>query len=164
MLTHIKCESNTIRDRQWITIQLPDIRNFSVPIRIAKMSLAARLTDGEKDPLDDLSDDEKKKDEKFEIKKKKKLNSIDIMEVFATNPPPMKTYSLETNSSTLAFSNNHLLLHDNKKLILFDLTKQIYQLEWDDNDYGKRNIIFKSSLIHLTGILLHLQFHLTQRE
>ena len=49
-----------MNERQWINIQLPDLKNFSVPIRIAKMSLAATLTDGEKDPLDDLSDEENK--------------------------------------------------------------------------------------------------------
>ena len=59
----MKCESNMINDHQWLIVQLPDITKFSVPIRIVKMALAARLTDGEKDPLDDLSDDENKKEE-----------------------------------------------------------------------------------------------------
>jgi len=103
------------------------------------MALAARLTDGEKDPIDDLSDDESKKEENLSKKKKKKANSIDIMDIFATNPEPFKTYSLETNSSTLAFSNKHILLHDNKKLILYDLNKKINEFIWNDNDYGLYN-------------------------
>ena len=136
MLTQMKCEVDVINSRQWLSVQLPDIKNISVPIRIGKMALAARLTDGEKDPLDDLSDDENKKEENLIIKKKKKLNQIELMEIFANNPEPFKNYDLETNSSTLAFSNNHILIHDNKKLILFDLNKKISELEWNDNDYG----------------------------
>ena len=54
------------------------------------------------------------------------------MEIFANNPEPFKNYDLETNSSTLAFSNNHILIHDNKKLILFDLNKNKFgiRMEW----------------------------------
>lgn len=106
------------------------------------MALAARLTDGEKDPLDDLSDEETKKTENLLNKKTKKANSIDVLEVFASNPEPYKTYLLETNSSTLAFSNKHVLIHDNKKLILFDLNKQVYEFEWNDNDYGSYFFLF----------------------
>jgi len=137
LLTQIKSECDILRDHPWINLHLPDLKNFSVPIRIAKMALAARLTDGgEKDPLDDLSDDETKKQENLLKQKKKKTNSIDIMEIFASNPDPIKTHFLETNSSTLAFSNKHILIHDNKKLILFDLNKKITEFEWNDNDYG----------------------------
>ncbi|CAF4599764.1 unnamed protein product, partial [Rotaria sp. Silwood2] len=136
LLNHIKSESEMLVNRPWLNVQLPDIKNFSVPIRIAKMALAARLTDGEKDPLDELSDDDTKKDKNLLVKKKKKTNSIDIMEIFALNPEPIKTYLLETNSSTLAFSAKHILIHDNKKLILFDLSKKIHEFEWNDNDYG----------------------------
>jgi len=103
------------------------------------MALAARLTDGEKDPLDDLSDEENKKNEnilKEKKKKKKKENSIEILEIFSLNPEPFKSYLLETNSSTLAFSNKYILIHDNKKLILFDLNKKIYEFIWNDNDFG----------------------------
>jgi hypothetical protein len=101
------------------------------------MALAARLTDGEKDPLDDLSDDENKKQQNLLITKKKKTNSIEILEIFANNTEPIKTFLLETNSSTLAFSNKHILIHDNKKLILFDTNKKVHELIWNDNDYGK---------------------------
>jgi len=103
------------------------------------MALAARLTDGEKDPLDDLSDEENKKNENILKEKKKKKNSIDILEIFSSNPDPFKYYLLETNSSTLAFSNKHILIHDNKKLILFDLNKKIYEFIWNDNDFGLLN-------------------------
>lgn len=140
ILKEIKCEYDILNDHQWINIHLPDLKNFSVPIRIAKMALAARLTDGEKDPLDDLSDEENKKQEILLKEKKKKENSIDIIEIFANNPEPFKSYLLETNSSTLAFSNKHILIHDNKKLILYDLNKKIYEFQWNDNDYG--NIFF----------------------
>jgi hypothetical protein len=136
LLSEIESEYRILRDHPWINIHLPDLKHFSVPIRIAKMSLAARLTDGEKDPLDDLSDEENAKKENLLKEKKKKENSIDIMEIFATNPDPFKTYLLETNSSTLAFSNKHILIHDNKKLILFDLNKKIYEFIWNDNDFG----------------------------
>ncbi|CAF1688478.1 unnamed protein product, partial [Adineta ricciae] len=137
IVENIRSECDAIRDGSWINIQLPDIKNFSVPIRIAKMALAARLTDGEKDPLENLSDDENKKDESCPKKKKKKENSIDLVEIFATNPDPLKSHSLETNSSTLALSNHFILIHDNKKLILFDLNKKAQEFEWNDNDFGK---------------------------
>ncbi len=139
LLNEIKSEYDILRDHQWININLPDLKNFSVPIRIAKMALAARLTDGEKDPLDDLSDEENKKNENILKEKKKKKNSIDILEIFSSNPDPFKSYLLETNSSTLAFSNKHILIHDNKKLILFDLNKKIYEFIWNDNDFGLLN-------------------------
>ncbi|CAF2060400.1 unnamed protein product [Rotaria magnacalcarata] len=156
LLNHLKSECEIINDRQWIHVLLPDIRNFSVPIRIAKMALAARLTDGEKDPLDDLSDEENKEEENLSIKKKKKLNSIDILEIFASNPDPLKTYLLETNSSTLAFSNKHILIHDNKKLILFDLNKKIYEIEWNDNDSGILvDICWMSSLSLFVILTIH---------
>ena len=100
-----------------------------------------------KDPLDDLSDDENKKQENLLKEKKKKENSIDIMEIFATNPDPFKTHLLETNSSTLAFSNKHILIHDNKKLILYDLNKKIYEYIWNDNDFGLFVYLF---FFHLT--------------
>jgi hypothetical protein len=132
----MKSEYDILRDHQWINIHLPDLKNFSVPIRIAKMALAARLTDGEKDPLEDLSDEENKKEENLLKQKKKKKNTIEIMEIFASNPDPFQIYPLETNSSTLAFSNKHILIHDNKKLILFDLNKKINEFQWDDNDHG----------------------------
>ena len=104
------------------------------------MALAAKLADEEKDPLDDLSDDENKKKENALKEKKKKENSIDIMDIFTTNPQPMKTHSLETNSSTLAFSTKHILIHDNKKLILFDCNKQICEFTWNDNELGKYHL------------------------
>ena len=126
-----------IIDRQWINVQLPEIKNFSVPIRIAKMALAARLTDGEKDPLeDDLSDEDKKKEEELAKEEKKNEKRTDVMEILALNPDPLRSYFLESNSSTLAFSFKQILLHDNKKLILFDLTKKLYELEWNDNEWG----------------------------
>jgi hypothetical protein len=142
----MKCEYDILRDHPWINIHLPDLKNFSVPIRIAKMSLAARLTDGEKDPLDDLSDEETKKQEILLKEKKKKENSIDILDIFSSNPDPLQTYFLETNSSTLAFSNKHILIHDNKKLILFDLNKKINELQWNDNDYGLLKLFFYSQI------------------
>lgn len=163
----MKCEYELINDRQWIEVDLPDMKHFSVPIRIAKMAAAARLTDGEKDPLECLSDEEKKidptddddddeddhpqrlNDEETKFKshaddfnaskptKKKRLSQrIDLMEIFAKNPEPFKSHLLETNSSTLAFSSTHLLVHDQKKLILFDLKKKLYEFNWNDNEFG----------------------------
>jgi len=83
-------------------------------------------------------------------------NQIDLMEIFATNPQPFKNYDLETNSSTLAFSNNHILIHDNKKLILFDLNKKISELEWNDNDYGILvDICWMSSLSLFVILTIH---------
>jgi len=43
---------------------------------------------------------------------------------------------LDTNSSTLAVSNTHILIHDNHQLILFDYHKQLNELQWNDNTYG----------------------------
>lgn len=145
----METEYAILRDHEWLTVHLPDLKNFSVPIRIAKMALDAKLSDGEKDPLDDLSDDENKKKEKALKEKKKKENSIDIMDIFSTNPDPFKSHLLETNSSTLAFSTKHILIHDNKKLILFDLNKKIYEYQWNDNDMGNSSLYCSSDRFDL---------------
>lgn len=149
ILSEMKCEYDLVNERQWIQIQLPDLKNFTVPIRIAKMALAARLTDGEKDPLETLSDDENDKQKKhlaehdsqqennLPSKKKTTVQHRDLIEIFSSNGSSIKSYTLETNSSTLAFSNRHILIHDNKKLILYDLTRKLYDIEWNDNDFGK---------------------------
>ncbi|CAF3051269.1 unnamed protein product [Rotaria sp. Silwood2] len=42
-------------DRQWICLQLPDIKSLSIPIKITKMALSTHLATHEKDLLEDLS-------------------------------------------------------------------------------------------------------------
>jgi hypothetical protein len=124
-------------------VQLPDLKNFSVPIRIAKMAVAAQLTDGEKDPLEVFSDEENKLElQKAQgasqpTHKRKQASRIDLIDIFASNPAGVQSYPLESNSSTLALSSTHVLLHDNKKLILFDFHKKLYEFPWNDNDYGQ---------------------------
>ena len=126
-----------MRDRQWIRVQLPDIKSLSIPIKITKTALTTHLTNHGNDLLEDLSDDETpKKEEESPVKKKRKTMSIDIMDIFTINPEPIKNYSLDTNSSTLSLSNTHILIQDNHKLILFDYQKKLSELEWNDNDYG----------------------------
>jgi len=128
-----------MRDRQWIRVQLPDIKSLSIPIKITKTALTTHLTNHGKDLLDDLSDDEtpkKKEEEESPAKKKRKTISMDIMDIFTLNPEPIKNHSLDTNSSTLALSNTHILIQDNHKLMLFDYQKKLSELEWNDNDYG----------------------------
>ncbi|CAF4638465.1 unnamed protein product [Rotaria sp. Silwood2] len=125
-----------MRDRQWIRVQLPDIKSLSIPIKISKTAVSSQLSENGKDLFEDLSDDESKKEDESPAKKKRKTNSTDIMDIFTINPEPIKNYSLDTNSSTLALSNTHILLHDNHKLILFDYHKKLNELQWSDNDYG----------------------------
>ena len=126
-----------MRNRQWIRIQLPDIKSLSIPIKITKINVSSYLADHEKNLLADLSDDENKKDdEDSPVRKKRKKNSIDPIDVFTINPEPVKNYSLDTNSSTLALSNNYILLHDSRKLILYDYHRQLNEILWNDNDYG----------------------------
>ncbi|CAF1385797.1 unnamed protein product [Adineta steineri] len=140
LLCHIKSECDMMRDRQWIRVQLPDIKSLSIPIKITKTVLATHLANHGKDLLDDLSDDDdaddNKKDDDSPAKKKRKTASIDVIDIFTSNPEPIKNYTLDTNSSTLALSNTHILIHDNHKLILFDYQKQLTDLPWNDNDYG----------------------------
>ena len=135
VLLHIKSECNMMRNRQWIRVQLPDIKCLSIPIKITKMNVSSYLADFGKNLFEDLSDDESKNGDSSARKKRKKA-SIDVMDVFTINPEPIKNYSLETNSSTLALSNNHILLHDSRKLILYDYHKQLSEVVWNDNDYG----------------------------
>ena len=152
LLSEMASDCSTIVDRQWLHVQLPDLKHFSVPIRIAKMALAARLTnEGDRDPFDELSDDEanqQSNDQQTRTatttttsttvakKKKKAANTRDVIDVLASNPVASKTHLLESNSSTLALSSGHLLLHDNKRLVLFDLKKKVHEMEWNDNDHG----------------------------
>lgn len=124
-----------MRDRQWIRIQLPDIKSLSIPIKITKTSLANHLVGYGKDLFEDFSDDENKRDES-PMKKKRKTSTIDIIDIFSINSEPTKQYSLETNSSTLALSNTHILILDNRKLILYDYLRKLSELQWNDNDYG----------------------------
>ncbi|UJR07574.1 hypothetical protein I4U23_011862 [Adineta vaga] len=138
VLSHIKSEYEMMRDRQWIRVQLPDIKSLSIPIKISKTPLATNLAIHSKDLLEDLSDDDKdtKQEDETPTKKKRKTVSMDPVDIFVINPEPLKNYSLNTNSSTLALSNTHILIHDNHKLILFDYQKKLNELPWNDNDYG----------------------------
>ncbi|CAF3054605.1 unnamed protein product [Rotaria socialis] len=140
LLCHIKSECNMMRDRQWIRVQLPDIKSLSIPIKITKTSLSNHLAEQRKDLFEDLSDDDgdnsNKKEEESPAKKKRKENAIDIIDLFTINPEPIKHYSLDTNSSTLSLSNTHILVHDSHKLILFDYHRKLTELQWNDNDYG----------------------------
>lgn len=124
-----------MRDRQWIRVQVPDIKSLQIPIKINKAALSNHLLGLGKDLLEDLSDDEGGQDAS-PAKKKRKASTIDIVEIFAINPEPTKYYPLETNSSTLALSNNHLLIFDDRELILFDYHKQLSTMTWNDNEYG----------------------------
>jgi hypothetical protein len=124
-----------MRDRPWIRVQLPDIKSLSIPIKISKTPLATHLAGYAKDLLEDLSDDESKKDGS-PAKKKRKNYSIDIVDLFTINPDPIKNHSLDTNSSTLALSNTYILVHDGHQLILFDYHKKLTEFKWNDNDYG----------------------------
>ncbi|CAF1665084.1 unnamed protein product [Adineta ricciae] len=139
VLCHIKSEYEMMRDRQWIRVQLPDIKSLSIPIKISQTPLATHLANHGKDLLEDLSDDdddETKEEEGTPSKKKRKTISIDPVDVFLINPEPIKKHSLNTNSSTLALSNTHILIQDKHRLILFDYQKQISELQWNDNEYG----------------------------
>jgi hypothetical protein len=131
-----------MRDRQWIRVQLPDIKSLSIPIKISKTSLSNHLAGYAKDLLEDLSDDESRTNES-PAKKKRKTYSVDIVDIFTINPDPIKNYSLDTNSSTLAVSNTHILIHDNHQLILFDYHKKLSELQWSDNDYGLFFLLIK---------------------
>jgi len=140
ILKQIESEYEILKSYKWIDVHLPDVKNFSVPIRIAKMALAAKLTDGEKDPVDELSDDDDQKQAKNNNNNKsiecQQMNLIDLIGIFANNPQPFASHCLQTNSSTLAFSQQQILVHDNKQLILFDLNKKLNVFPWNDNDYG----------------------------
>ena len=135
-----------MRDRQWIRVQLPDIKSLSIPIKISQTPLATHLANHGKDLLEDLSDDDETKEEEEEegtpSKKKRKTVSIDPVDVFLINPEPIKKHSLDTNSSTLALSNAHILIQDKHRLILFDYQKQISELQWNDNEYGSFYFLF----------------------
>jgi len=75
LLCHIKSECNMMRDRQWIRIQLPDIKSLQIPIKIAKTALASQLAGCGKDLLEDFSDDENKQDSSPAKKKTKNIIS-----------------------------------------------------------------------------------------
>jgi len=131
-----------MRDRQWIRVQLPDIKSLSIPIKITKAALTNHLIGIGKDLLEDLSDDETKTTES-PVKKKRKTTSVDVVDIFCINPEPIKNHLLDTNSSTLALSNTHILIHDNHQLILFDYYKKLTEIQWNDNDYGLFVFLFK---------------------
>ena len=128
-----------MRERQWIRVQLPDIKSLSIPIKISRTPFTSHLTEKNKNLFDDLSDDdEERKPGEVDLlaKKKRKTMSTDALDIFLLNPDPIKNQPLETNSSTLALSNTHLLLHDHQKLILFDFSKKLNELQWNDNEFG----------------------------
>ncbi|CAF4780884.1 unnamed protein product [Rotaria socialis] len=45
ILCHMKSECNMMRDRQWIRIQLPDIKSLSIPIKIIKTAVSSHLSE-----------------------------------------------------------------------------------------------------------------------
>lgn len=138
-----------MRDRQWIRLQLPDIKSLSIPIKITKTPLVNHLAGFAKDLFEDLSDDETKKDES-PVKKKRKINTVDVVETFSINPEPTKNYPLETNSSTLALSNTHILILDDHQLILYDYHRKLSELPWSDNDYGLFLFLFNNKTFSLS--------------
>jgi hypothetical protein len=153
-----------MRDRQWIRVQLPDIKSLSIPIKITKAALTNHLVGIGKDLLEDLSDDETKTTES-PVKKKRKTTSVDVVDIFCINPEPIKIHSLDTNSSTLALSNTHILIHDNHQLILFDYYKKLTEIQWKDNDYGlfvcfsfeeDKSFVFQVFLLIYVGCHLYL--------
>jgi hypothetical protein len=127
-----------MRDRQWIRVQVPDIKSLQIPIKITKAALSSHLVGLGKDLLEDFSDDDddQTKKDASPMKKKRKTSSVDIVDLFSINPEPIKNYPLDTNSSTLTLSNTHILIHDNRQLVLFDYHKQLSELAWNDNDCG----------------------------
>jgi hypothetical protein len=149
-----------MRDRQWIRVQLPDIKSLSIPIKIIKTSISGFLTENEKNLVDNISDDdeeEAKKEESSPAKKKRKTITTEIMDIFVLNPEPMKNYSLETNSSTLALSNTHILVHDNQKLVLFDYHKKLTECPWNDTTYGLfLFLVLKIKISLFQGILVDM--------
>ncbi|CAF3610877.1 unnamed protein product [Rotaria socialis] len=60
ILCHMKSECNMMRDRQWIRIQLPDIKSLSIPIKIIKTAVSSHLSEHGKELFEGLSDDENK--------------------------------------------------------------------------------------------------------
>jgi hypothetical protein len=147
----LKHDVDRLQSRASLNIHLPDLKNFSVPIRIAKMPLVATLNQRDEenkpaDPFEELSDDddEQKENEKNRnegirrpiAEKKKTKSEFDLLKIFTLNHPPKKVFPLETNSSTLAFSDTHLLLHDQKKLLLFTVDRRVNETPWNDNEAG----------------------------
>lgn len=127
-------------DRQWIRVQLPDIKCLSIPIKLTRQPIKSHLVEHEKDLFRDLNDDDEKS-QKSDIdpsSKKRKTISIDAADLFLLNPEPIRCHILESNSSTLSLSNAHILIHDNQKLILFDYQKKLNETRWNDNTYGTR--------------------------
>lgn len=141
VLNYIKSECDMMHNRQWIRVQVPDIKSLQIPIKINKAALSNHLAGATKDLFEDLNDSddedtESKANSSSNTNKKRKTPSIDLVEIFLINPDPIKNYSLDTNSSTLALSNTHILILDNSKLTLFDLHKQLNEIPWNDNEYG----------------------------
>lgn len=138
VLNYIRKESELMLDRQWIRVQLPDIKCLSIPIKLTRQPIKSHLVEHEKDLFRDLNDDDEKS-QKSDIdpsSKKRKTISIDAADLFLLNPEPIRCHILESNSSTLSLSNAHILIHDNQKLILFDYQKKLNETRWNDNTYG----------------------------
>ena len=64
------------------------------------------LTDEEKDPFESLNVDDIISNNH---------QRIDLIEIFGKTRSPIQSHQLETNSSTLSFSNAFPLIHDQKK-------------------------------------------------
>lgn len=123
-----------MRDRQWIRIQLPEIKNLSIPIKISQIPVKIDSVERGKDLLAQLKDQPTK--DQGELTKKRKSMSLDLVDLFLSNPEPWKSYPLDTNTSTLSLSNGHILLHDHQRLLLFDYQKKISEYPWSDNELG----------------------------
>ena len=121
-------------DRQWIRIQLPEMKNLSIPIKISRLPVKSNSLERGQDLLSQVNDEGNR--EQLEVTKKRKGLSLDLVDLFLSNPEPMKLYPLDTNTSTLSLSNEHILLHDHQRLILFDYQKKLFEYPWSDNELG----------------------------
>lgn len=154
----MKSECEMMLNRQWIRIQLPDIKNLSIPIKITRSTIKSHLIEHENDLFLDLNENENEDKNRTNLKndsnqnenndlsdltkRKRKTISIDPIDLFLLNPEPMKSYCLDTNSSTLSLSNSHILIHDYQKLILFDYDKKLHEFSWNDNTFGLIYFLF----------------------
>jgi hypothetical protein len=75
-----------VRDRQWIRVQLPEIKNLSIPIKISQNPVKIDAAERGKDLLAQLKDQPTK--DQRELTKKTKSMSLDLVDLFLSNPDP----------------------------------------------------------------------------
>ncbi|CAF0816220.1 unnamed protein product [Didymodactylos carnosus] len=180
LLNKLKTEIENVLERKWIYLNMINIKQLNEFIKIEKekCTMAACGDSSVKAPSTSTSSNGSRIFFTSEIngrpksngdnngehddivvgsngmpKKKKKEFTLDVDDLFKLVKKPMIQFDVKTNSSTLAVSDQFIFVNDDKRLVLYDMTKLVKEIPWNENDFGIIVDMCYSSSLNLFLIL-----------